>query len=212
MRRVPFLACWFSLLLASATAAQAGRPALTVDLHNGGRPMLQLDRFLDDAKLEEAVASGIPIRIRIRVELWRDRFFDELKQSEIWNAVLAYLPLEKSFVLRTRGSPSTERRLSSYGAARVALESARTFALRPTSPGRYYYTANVQLETLSLSDLEELERWLQGELKPAVTGERSVPEAIGEGAKRLFIRVLALPTRTLELRTDRFSHKKTEEN
>lgn len=203
MRNARSLLSLCLLLLATASAAQV-RPALTVDPAANQRPQLRLDGFLDDAKLEQAVVSGIPIRIRIRVELWRDRFFDELKQSETWNAVLAYLPLEKSFVLRTRGSPSTERRLSSYGAARAALESSRTFALRPSSRGRYYYTANIELETLSLSDLEELERWLKGELKPAVEGERSVPEAIGEGAKRLFIRVLGLPTRTLELRTERF--------
>lgn len=199
----PFL--WLVLLLfAQAGAAQSTRPVLTVDPPANLRPQLQLNGFLDDSKLEQAVVSGIPIRIRIRVELWRDRLFDELKQAETWNAVLAYLPMDKSFVLRTRGSPSTERKLSSYGAARIALESSRSFALRPTSAGRYYYTATVELETLSLSDLEELERWLKGELKPAVAGERSVPEAIGEGAKRLFIRVLALPTRTLELRTERF--------
>ena len=185
-------------------AAQTASLLLSVDPANQSRPSLRLDGFLEDRKLQEAVESGIPLRVRVRVELWRDRFFDELKQSESWNAVLAYLPLEKQYVLTTRGSPSAERRLSSYGAARVAVEMTRTFNLRPLSAGRYYYTATIELQTLSLSDLEELERWLQGELKPAVSGERSVPEAIGEGAKRLLIRVLALPTRTVELRTERF--------
>jgi hypothetical protein len=186
------------------TAAQTGSLLLSLDPANQSRPSLRLDGLLEDRKLQEAVESGIPLRVRVRVELWRDRFFDELKQSQTWNAVLAYLPLEKQYVLTTRGSPSAERRLSSYGAARVAVETARTFNLRPLSGGRYYYTATIELQTLSLSDLEELERWLQGELKPAVSGERSVPEAIGEGAKRLLIRVLALPTRTVELRTERF--------
>ena len=41
--------------------------------------------------------------------------------------------------------------------------------------------------------LEELERWLQGELQPAVSGQRSVPAALGQGAKRLMLRLLDLP-------------------
>jgi hypothetical protein len=70
--------------------------------------------------------------------------------------------------------------------------------------GRYYYTAVLQIETLSLSDLDELERWLQGELGPAVSGRRSLSDAVGEGAKRLLIRLLGLPTRRVEARSDRF--------
>ena len=76
--------------------------------------------------------------------------------------------------------------------------------MRPRTPGRYYYTATLELETLSLSDLEELERWLQGELQPAVTGDRSIPGAVGQGAKRLMIRLLGLPARRLEGRSGKF--------
>ena len=185
-------------------AAQNPAPALTVDAQAGHRVSLRLSGLFDHAELHEAVASGLPLRVRIRVELWQDRFIDQLKGSELWNAVLAYNPLEKSYSLSTRGSPTIERRLSSYQAARTALEAPRTFALQPSSTGRFYYTANVEIETLSLSDLEELERWLQGELRPAVSGDRSVLDAVGEGAKRLLIRGLSLPTRTLDLKTPRF--------
>ncbi|HEX7050775.1 MAG TPA: hypothetical protein VF188_11275, partial [Longimicrobiales bacterium] len=74
----------------------------------------------------------------------------------------------------------------------------------PVRSGRYYYTATLELETLSLSDLEELERWLEGELEPAVSGEGSVPGALGQGMKRLLIRVLGLPARTFEARSEMF--------
>jgi hypothetical protein len=45
---------------------------------------------------------------------------------------------------------------------------------------------------------------LKGELQPAVSGDRSLPGAIGQGARRLFIRVLSLPERRLEGRSERF--------
>ena len=192
------------LLGSSARSARAQIPSLTVDQLAGARPVLTLTNLLADPDLQSAVQSGLPIRVRIRVELWRDAFFDELKGSENWSAIIAHQPLDKEFLVRTRGNPSTERRVPHYEAARALVEAGQPWSLRPLQRGRYYYTANLEIETLSLSDLEELERWLKGELKPAVSGDNSIPGAIGEGAKRLLIRVLALPARSIELRTDRF--------
>lgn len=194
----------FAWVLALEKAAAQGRPALTVDAQGSHRVSLRLDGLLADKELQEVVESGLPLHVRVRVELWRDRVVDQLKGSDSWHALLTYDPLEKNFRLRTRGSPSIDRGLSTFADARMALEAARTFGLQPFGTGEYYFTANIEIETLSLSDLEELERWLQGELRPAVTGDRSVPSAIGEGAKRLLIRVLSLPTRTLDLKTARF--------
>jgi hypothetical protein len=76
--------------------------------------------------------------------------------------------------------------------------------MSPRGSGQYYYTVTLQIETLSVSDLDELEHWLQGELQPAVSGQRSVPGAIGQGAKRLMLRILDLPERRYDARTGRF--------
>jgi hypothetical protein len=197
----------FLLVMILATApstAQQLTPALSVDTAGGYRASLRLDGLFADKELQQVLESGLPMRVRIRIELWRDRMIDASKGSEIWNALLTYNPLEKTYRLRTHGSPSIDHHLSSFQNARGALEARRTFSLRPSEPGRYYFTANIEIETLSLSDLEELERWLQGELRPAVSGDRSVPSAIGEGAKRMLVRILSLPTRTLDLKTPRF--------
>ncbi len=118
--------------------------------------------------------------------------------------MLLYEPLEDRFAVRSQSSPSDVRRFSSFEAARAAVEGVHALGLRPMRSGRFYYTAVLELETLSLSDLEELERWLQGELEPAVSGEGSVPGAVGRGVKRLFIRVLGLPARRYEARSDWF--------
>jgi hypothetical protein len=167
-----------------------------------GRARLRVGSVLDSDELENATRSGLPVRLRIRVELWRDGFFDHLEGSEIWNAVLLYEPIERQYILRPpRGAAE---RFSDYRSARRALERRYDVAVRPSREGRYYYTAKLEIETLSLSDLEELERWLQGELRPAVTGERSVTGAVSEGAKRLLIRLLGLPARRIEARSERF--------
>jgi uncharacterized protein DUF4390 len=192
------------LLAALPAAAQHNSPTLSVDTAGGYRASLRLSGLFGDKELQEVVESGLPLRVRIRIELWRDGWVDDARGSEIWNALLTFNPLEKTYRLRTHGSPSIDRHLSDFQNARSALEARRTFSLRPSEAGRYYFTANIEIETLSLSDLEELERWLQGELRPVVSGGGSVTGALGAGAKRLLVRILSLPTRTLDLKTSRF--------
>lgn len=196
-----------ALALAAAdpdsSAVQAPAFAIAHAPAAGYRPRLHTDGVLADPALEEAVRSGLPLRLRFRVELWRDEFFDDLVGSESWSSVIFYDPLAQRFAVRARPRAQPIR-LDTYEAAREAVERAYTLTMRPTRPGKYYYTASLEIETLSLSDLEELENWLHGELRPAVRGEGSVPEAVGIGVKRLFIRVLGLAARRHEARSDVF--------
>lgn len=167
-----------------------------------GTARLRVGPVLDSDELANATRSGLPVRMRVRVELWRDEFFDDLVGSEILTTVLLYEPLEQQYILRPpRGAA---RRFNDYRSARRDIEADYDVTVRPSREGRYYYTATLEIETLSLSDFEELERWLQGELRPAVAGERSVSGAVSEGAKRLLIRMLGLPSRRIEARSEKF--------
>lgn len=202
-------------LLAAAAAGQppaapAGPPAwqqqqrplsLRVDQ---GAGTLQLGPVLDDRELAEAAQSGVPIRLRVRVELWRDKFIDGLVESSTWSTVVAYEPLTQQYFVRSTAGDQRARVFTSFEQVRGAIERAYPIRSTVRREGRYYYTAALDIETLSLSDLKELERWLQGDLQPAVGGDQSIPQALGEGAKRLLIRVLGVPNRHYETRSDRF--------
>jgi hypothetical protein len=196
------------LLFHGPTAVAAGpeeqQPPLAVlpDTTAGGRALLRIGAVLGEERLADAVRSGLPLRLRVRVELWHDGFIDDLESTETWATVLLFEPLERQYIVRPPAG--TARRFGAYADARAAIESQYTLALAPQRSGRYYYRATLEIETLSLSDLDELERWLRGELGPAVSGQRSIGTAIGEGAKRLLIRVLGLPSRRVETRSERF--------
>lgn len=189
------------LLVAPAQAAAQGRP-LSMHVDEQGAELV-IGSVLADRELADAARSGLPLRLRVRVELWRDKFFDELVNDSTWSVVVAFEPLTRRFFVRA-GSSDAARVFPSFDAARTAVERAYPLALRPRRDGRYYYTASLEVETLSVSDLQELERWLQGNLQPAVSGDQSIPGAIGDGAKRLLIRVLGVPSRRFEARSDRF--------
>ncbi|MBR9990798.1 MAG: hypothetical protein KFH98_13640 [Gemmatimonadetes bacterium] len=187
------------------TGMQQERPlAVIVDAANGYGPVVRIGPVLEDGELERAAMSGLPLRVRVRVELWKDRFFDQLVDTTSWSTVIVHEPISDLFFVRSLPATRGSRRASSFVFARQAVESEYLLSMRPPGEGRYYYTVSLQIETLSVSDLDELERWMQGELQPAVSGQRSVPGAIGQGAKRLLLRILDLPERRYEARTGRF--------
>ena len=190
--------------LLCAGVARAQSIVVSREPSNQHRGVLRVHDVLADDELEDAVRSGLPLRIRFRVELWKDGTIDDLLGAEQWTTVLTFDPLAEQYVVRSRPAGSGPRTFADYNTARTAVEGAYLVGLRPGGKGRFYYTATVDIETLSLSDLDELERWLKGELQPAVSGERSLPGALGQGARRLFMRVLALPERRFEGRSDRF--------
>lgn len=201
MNRLLFV---LTLLLSAAPLNGQGSLTVTHDVNAAHRGVLRVRDILADDELEDAIRSGLPLRVRFRVELWRDAMFDELMATEQWTSVLTFDPLSEVYVVRTRAGSSRARMFADFAAARRLVEATYAVTLRPLKRGRYYYTGSVDIETLSLSDLEELERWLKGELQPAVSGERSITGALGQGARRLFIRVLSLPERRLESRSERF--------
>jgi hypothetical protein len=200
MRQLVLLA----VLLLSASSAHA-QASLSVGVDSAAqRGVLRVRDILADKELEDAIRSGLPLRVRFKMELWRDALFDDLIATEQWTAILTFDPLSELYIVRTRADAPRAQAFTDFTSARALVETAYLVSLRPPRRGRYYYTGSVDIETLSLSDLEELERWLKGELQPAVSGERSLPGAIGQGARRLFIRVLSLPERRLEARSERF--------
>lgn len=188
----------------SAAALQTPAFAVAPDSSADQHAHIHIGPVLEEPELARALRSGLPIRLRVRIELWRDGFFDDLAGDATWTAVMLYEPLGESYIVRTTASESVSRRYSSYDEARAVIEGGITLPLAPGRAGRYYYTATLEVETLSLSDLEELEHWLRGELRPAVGGEGSVVGAVGEGFKRLLVRLLRLPTRRYEARSKEF--------
>ena len=69
---------------------------------------------------------------------------------------------------------------------------------------RQYYNVVLELDALSRDDLDELELWLKGELRPAVRGDRNPGTAIGRGVRELFVRLLGAERWNLEKRSPTF--------
>ena len=192
-----------ALLLAvpAALSAQTDEP-LRLELREAGGVGIELGDVLAAGGIREALESGLPVRLEVITELWRDRFFDSQEGREAWQATLWFDPLGETYRVEIQDRP-----VGLADSPEDALDIVRSglrSALLPARAGTFYYLSRLRIETLSLSDLEELRRWLRGELGPAVGGDDIVGSAIGRGIRRFFVRALALPAIQFEARTVRF--------
>ena len=207
MRTSPVLVCLFALLgfLPNGGEAQESAPLRFEIIPESGAAAVQIGGLFQDGALVEAVRSGLPLRIRLRVQLWKDGFFDSQVGQHDWRASVIFDPLTRRFRVQTSHDEGTEVEVNTLEEAREALQLSLDIPLRPRESGKYYYVAGLEMETLSLSDLEELQRWLQGELAPAVSGDRDVEGALAKGFRRVLVRVLGLPAKRYQIDSPSFS-------
>ncbi len=196
---------------AAAQTAQGVR--LTVRLAadstpSGSRaPVVRAENLMGDGRWLSALRSGLPVRLHYRVEVWRSRggWFDAFERQAEWDVVLRHEPLLDQYTVLTLFSGRVqERRYATVDALTAALAFAYQINVRPVVAGRYYYTASLEISTLSDSDLDELQRFLEGDLGEVAQGEGGVGDALGRGATRFLLRLAGLPSLRLEVRSTTF--------
>lgn len=164
--------------------------------------------LLGGAKLRELMRSGFPAAMSFRLELWREGgLFDELEQSEQWSVLVRYDPYSQEFfvVRRQRNAVEDFGSFPTLADAEAVLAKPYEVILQPQRSGsRYYYNVVVDIEALSVSDLDELERWLRGELRPAVRGKRAPIPALQRGLGTLLSRLLGGERRQFEAKSATF--------
>ncbi|HET9384949.1 MAG TPA: hypothetical protein VFO67_07360 [Gemmatimonadales bacterium] len=191
------------LLFASTAAAQS--PTLTVTLQSNV-PRVRSTGLLTDGKFVGLMRSGFPLRLHYRLELWKVRssWFDQFVREVGWDAVARNDPLADDFVLIRQGGTIT--RYTTPDELSAALDIPYVVTLHPTESGsgRYYFIARLEVTTLNDTDLQELSRWLSGDVGPAVSGGQNFGEALARGAQRVLVRLAGLPRQQLEARSTTF--------
>lgn len=190
-------------------AAQA--PSLQITLQSS-TPEVRALALLADGRYAALMRSGLPLRLHYRLELWRVRgtWFDKYIRDVQWDAVARHDPLTEDYMLiQPNGTVSRFATVEEIGRA---LERAYRIPLEPVGAGRFYFLCRLEVTTLNDTDLAELERWLKGEAGPAVSGERSVGDALARGLQRVLVRIAGLPRLTLEARSPAFRVQDQEPN
>ena len=164
--------------------------------------------LLADSGLVRPLLSGLPLRFHFQLELWHNKFIaDALRQRTDWSLILYQEPLSGEFSLTRSWDPDRAEWFATLDAAAQALDRVYLSPMEgpPPNSGQYYYDARLEVEVLSLGDLDELEHWLRGEvLDEEGSSGGGLARALGRGFKRLFIRLIGLSARKYEARTELF--------
>jgi hypothetical protein len=195
-------------------SAQQTRPRLDVTLPPPAviareGPSVRAVGIVADSAMLVLVRNGFPMELHYRVELWAARrLFDDLLAATEWDVVVRYDALTERYHVFRVDSTNVVRQLGVFARVTdVAAEVERPVRVALAASqrgGRLYYRVVLNVQTLSDNDLDEVERWLRGELRPAVRGQRNPGTAIGRGVRRVFVRVLGGEQRHLEQRTAAF--------
>jgi hypothetical protein len=197
---------------AAAATAQA-KPGLSIIAPGADEatrlgPLVSASHMLEGSKLQELLASGFPARLHFTVELWSvGGWLNDLERITEWDVVVRWLAVEHAFEVTqvTGDQPFSLGRFALLDDAAAAVARPVRAPIVAFAGGRrFYYQATLSVETLSLSDLDEVERWLRGELRPAVRGQRNPGTVLGRGLKTLASRLLGGERREYVERTGVF--------
>lgn len=172
-------------------------------------PRVRALRVLSDARLRDLLRNGFPARLHWRVEAWSTRgWFDDLKGAVEWDVIVRYEPLERRYeIVRidAEGNPTPLGRTENFANVEAIIERPQQPPiLPPRRRDRVYYNVSLDVEMLSVSDLDEVEQWLRGELRPAVRGQRNPGTAVTRGVRTVVAKLLGAEKRHYEERSVRF--------
>lgn len=199
--------------LLTAAPAQAQKPQVSVILPDASMltrtaPGVRSSALITDGATLDLLRNGFPARLHYSMERWTTGgWFDDIAAEAEWDVVVRYDALKKVFqVFRVvAGSTALLGTYETIAQADAAVGAQFAAPIRlPRRGQRGYYSLVVDIEALSLTELDEVERWLRGELKPAVRGQKNAGTAVGRGVKTVVVRLLGGERRRYEARSPTF--------
>lgn len=168
-----------------------------------GTPTVTTTNLFGDADMRDLVRSGFPASLRFRLELWRvGGLFNDLEGQREWELIVQYDPSAQRYrVVQRQGSRLDDLgSFATLSTAQAVLERPTRILLAPEREGsRYYYNFTLTIEALSVSDMDQLERWLRG-----VRGGTAA-SAFGSGMRTLMLRMLGGEKRVYDRRSVTFT-------
>jgi hypothetical protein len=159
-------------------------------------------------ELRDLLRAGFPARLHFRCELWRNERLNNTRDQAVeWDMLVRFDQLGQKFeVYRIVGDRASRLgRVDTIEEADALVERPFRILAPPMRRGRsYYYDSSLDVEVLSLSDLDEVERWLRGEVRPALRGDRNPGTAVTRTVRGFFVRLLGGERRHYQTQTRTF--------
>jgi hypothetical protein len=152
-------------------------------------PAIVASNVLSDSATRNELHHGFPTKLHYKVELWRKGLTDSRESVKEWDVGVLYEPASQIYDVSQRvGDRVTNLgHTSSMTEVEVLLDKAHALLLGPKEPGqRYYYVAQLDVTTVTGNDLAGTLLWLNGQFKPAVSGNENILTRAKNGVLSFF--------------------------
>lgn len=202
------------LAFAGGTLRAQAEPTLEIRLPAADElttmgPLVLATNMLSSAHSREPLAAGFPARFHFLVTLWSEgRFTNAVERRAEYDVIVRYLAIEKKYEVVQLMNDRPPFSLGKFD----HVEDAERAVARPTrvpitafaSKKPLYYRATLDVTILGESDLDEVDRWLKGEVEPAIHGDRNPGTTVTRSIRRLASRLLGGDSRQFEAVTPSF--------
>jgi hypothetical protein len=203
----------FLLVRGPALRAQQRSPTLEVRLPAADEltkvgPLVLATNMLSSPRARDPLAAGFPARFHFLVTLWSEGgLVNRIERRAEYDVFVSYSAMTKKYSV----SQNVNDHPLSLGEF-TRVEDAERAVARPTrvpitafpSDRRLYYRVTLDVQILGASDLDEVNRWLKGELEPALHGERNPGTALTRSIRMLASRLLGGDYAELDFTTPPF--------
>ena len=210
--RVAFVVAF--LAAAGGAARAQGTPTLAITLPAANQlattgPLVLATNMLSSAHSRDPLAAGFPARFHFLVTLWSEGgLANAIERRAEYYVFVRYLVVEKKYEVTQLMNDQAPFSLGKFD----HVEDAERAIARPTrvpitafaSKKMFYYRVTLDVQILGASDLDEVNRWLKGELEPAIHGERNPGTALTRSIRMLASRLLGGESREFDAQTDPF--------
>jgi hypothetical protein len=173
-------------LLPSPAAARAQQARAGIEITLPAQAFLARDAPvvstvapLSKKDAEKLLRNGFPARLRYVTELWpASGLVGKPASTARWEVYVDYEPLSRVYRIVRVIPDRVYESLGSFATfAEVTSVLARGYQPQiraPIEPGRYYYSATLEVERLSANDLVELRSWLGSSVTPQKNAGKAV--------------------------------------
>ena len=132
---------------------------------------------------------------------------NHIERSTEYDVVVRYSAMDKQYevvqLVNDRPLPLGKYARIEDAEGAVARRTRAAITALPVRR-RQYYLVTLETKLLSLSDLDEVERWLRGDLQPGLTGEANPGTVITRGLRTVAAKLLGSESREYEASTPMF--------
>lgn len=188
-----------------------GRPTLEVSLPAPSQlaiegPLVRAREMLNGPRIREPLAAGFPARFHFKVDLYTEGLLNQLERTVEYDMLVRRIALENVYeVLLLIDRPFSLGKFSRIEDAEAAVGRPIRVGIRaPRTKRKMYYQASLEVQVIESSDLDEVDRWLRGNIESPLKGRTNPGTALTRGLRSIAAKLLGGESRQYDVTSPSF--------